>query len=91
MAQRDRSQRSFDPGDPEPPLPEPALPEDVREYLGRKLRSEFQLQGAKPAFLGDDNLPPQFSQLIRQIERREISLQKGLEALRREFGLPEEE
>ena len=83
MAERDRH-------DPGPNEAEPKLPEDIREYLGRKLRAEYQIDGAKPAFLGDDNLPPQFSRLIRQIERREISLQKGLEAIRREFGLPEE-
>lgn len=85
MAQRIGTERAYSPGEPEP-----ALPEDVREYLGRRLRSEFRLDNTKPAFLGDDALPPQFASLVRQIERREISLQKGLEAIRREFGLADE-
>jgi hypothetical protein len=83
MAQRDKAARVEE--------AEPKLPEDVREYLGRRLRAEFRLEGDKPAFLGDDTLPPHFATLVRQIERREISLQKGLEAIRREFGLPETE
>jgi hypothetical protein len=83
MAQGDRAARVDE--------AEPKLPEDVREYLGRRLRAEFRLEGDKPAFLGDDTLPPHFAKLVRQIERREISLQKGLEAIRREFGLPDSE
>ena len=83
MAQRDKAARVEE--------AEPKLPEDVREYLGRRLRAEFRLESDKPAFLGDDTLPPQFAKLVRQIERREISLQKGLEAIRREFGLPDPE
>ena len=76
-----------DPRDPSHPEP---LSEDVREHLGRKLRAEFRLEAEQPAFLGDDALPPLFAGLVRQIERREISTQKGVEAIRKEFGLPEE-
>lgn len=67
------------------------LPEDVREHLGRKLRSELRLESEQPAFLGDDALPPRFAGLVRQIERRELSSQKGVEAIRKEFGLPDDQ
>jgi hypothetical protein len=70
---------------------ETALSREVREHLGRKLRSELRVEAEKPAFLGDDALPPQFAGLVRQLQRREMSSQKGLDALRQEFGLPEDE
>jgi hypothetical protein len=71
--------------------PDVALPQEVREHLGRRLRSELRVEAEKPAFLGDDALPTKFAGLVRQIERREMSLQKGVEAIRQEFGLPEDE
>lgn len=77
---------------PDEPSDRPgSLPEDVREHLGRKLRSELRLGGEdQPAFLGDDALPPRFATLVHQLERREKSAQQGVEAIRREFDLPEE-
>jgi hypothetical protein len=71
------------------PLPEP-LPEQVLDHLGRKLRSELRIEETPPAFLGDDTLPPRFAGLVRQIERSEATGQKGIDAIRREFGLEEE-
>ncbi|MDB5513064.1 MAG: hypothetical protein JWR08_2547 [Enterovirga sp.] len=86
MAQRD------DPADgPRPADTDSALPETVLEHLGRRLRSELRLEADKPAFLGDEALPPRFMALVRQIERREISYQAGLDAIRREFNLPDGE
>ena len=70
---------------------EKALSREVREHLGRKLRSELRVEAEKPAFLGDDAVPPQFSGLVNELQRRERSSQKGVEALRKEFGLPEDE
>ena len=70
---------------------ERALSREVREHLGRKLRAELRVEAEKPAFLGDDALPPQFAGLVHQLQRREMSSQKGLDALRKEFGLPEDE
>ena len=75
--------------DPHDPLPEP-LPEQVLDHLGRKLRTELRVEEPQPAFLGDDALPPRFAGLVRQIERTEATGQKGIDAIRREFGLPEE-
>jgi hypothetical protein len=68
---------------------ERALSREVREHLGRKLRAELRVEAEKPAFLGDDALPPQFAGLVHQLQRREMSTQKGIDALRKEFGLPE--
>ena len=70
---------------------EKALSREVREHLGRKLRSELRVEAEKPAFLGDEALPPQFAGLVHQLQRREMSSQKGVEALRKEFGLPDDE
>jgi hypothetical protein len=70
---------------------EKALSREVREHLGRKLRTELRVEAEKPAFLGDDSLPPQFAGLVHQLQRREMSSQKGVEALRKEFGLPEDD
>ncbi|NNM71156.1 hypothetical protein [Enterovirga aerilata] len=68
---------------------EKALSRQVREHLGRKLRSELRVEAEKPAFLGDEAVPPQFAGLVHQLQRREMSSQQGLDALRKEFGLPE--
>ena len=70
---------------------ERALSREVREHLGRKLRSELRVETEKPAFLGDDSLPPRFAGLVHQLQRREMSSQKGIDALRKEFDLPEDE
>ncbi|MDB5559815.1 MAG: hypothetical protein JWQ36_2749 [Enterovirga sp.] len=68
-----------------------ALSREVREHLGRKLRSELRVEAEKPAFLGDEALPPRFAGLVHQLQRREMSSQKGLDVLKKEFGLPEDE
>jgi hypothetical protein len=70
---------------------ERALSREVREHLGRKLRSELRVEAEKPAFLGDDALPPQFAGLVHQLQRREMSSHKGVDVLRKEFGLPEDD
>jgi hypothetical protein len=70
---------------------ERALSHEVREHLGRKLRAELRVEAEKPAFLGDDSLPPQFAGLVYQLQRREMTSQKGVEALRQEFGLPDDD
>jgi hypothetical protein len=80
-----------DPSDFGPEDHEKALSREVREHLGRKLRSELRVEAEKPAFLGDETLPPEFAGLVRQLQRREMSEQKGLDAIRKEFGLPEDD
>ena len=70
---------------------ERALSREVREHLGRKLRSELRIEAEKPAFLGDEALPPQFAGLVHQLQRREMSSQQGLDALRKEFELDDED
>lgn len=70
---------------------EKALSREVREHLGRKLRAELSVEAEKPAFLGDDAVPPQFAGLVHRIQRREMSSQKGLDAIRQEFGLAEDD
>lgn len=68
------------------------LSADVREHIGRRLRSEFRLEVETPAFLGDAAIPPQFATLVRKIEEREeLPGREGLHAIRQEFGLPEDE
>ena len=65
---------------------------ELREHLGRRLRSEFRLEAEQPAFLGDTAVPPQFTSLVRRIEEREeLPGREGLQAIRDEFGLPDEE
>ena len=69
-----------------------ALPAEVREALGRRLRSELRIDTEKPAFLGDDALPPRFAGLVRKIEEREeLPSRTGIHAIRQEFGLPDED
>lgn len=78
-------------GSPPPGPLDSALPETVLEHLGRRLRAELRLEADKPAYLGDEMLPARFLSLVRQIERREISSQAGIDAIRREFNLPAED
>ena len=73
------------------PLPD-ALPKPIQEHLGRQLRSAYNAQAEKPAFLGDPVVPPQFERLIRRIEVSEKVREIGVEAVRQalEPGAPQQ-
>jgi hypothetical protein len=45
----------------------------------------------KPAYLGDESLPPQFEGYIRRLEGRDRPSQTGLDAVRNALGLNEAE
>ena len=64
-----------------------SLPNEVREHLGRKLRATLTETGDKPAYLGDDGLPPQFTGYIRRLRDQERGAEKGVEAVRQALGL----
>lgn len=59
------------------------LPRDVQEHLGRRLRTELQIEAEKPSFLGDANLPPQFEPLVRKLEAGQQGERQGYEAVKR--------
>jgi len=59
------------------------LPRDVQEHLGRRLRTELNIEGGKPSFLGDSNLPPQFEPLVRKLEASQNGERQGYEAVKR--------
>ena len=62
------------------------LSRSIQEHLGRQLRSVYNESAAKPAFLGDTDLPPQFERLIRRIETSEKVHEVGVEAVRKALG-----
>lgn len=66
------------------------LPSDVQEHLGRRLRSTYTVEAAKPAFLGDTALPPQFERYVRQLENAERSSREGLKAVGDALGVKPE-
>ncbi len=69
-----------------------ALSADVREHLGRRLRAELRVSEERPAYLGEETIPPRLAGLVRRIEEREeLPAKAGLEAIRHEFGMPDEE
>ena len=59
-----------------------ALPRDVQEHLGRRLRAALQTPDARPSFLGDTNLPPEFERLVRRLEAGERGQRQGYEAVK---------
>ena len=62
-----------------------ALPRDVQEHLGRRLRAALQTPDARPSFLGDTNLPPEFERLVRRLEageRGQRGQRQGYEAVK---------
>lgn len=65
----------------------PPLPADVREHIGRRLRSTYTVEADKPAFLGDAAIPPQFERYVRELERGERSGREGLRAVSQALGL----
>jgi hypothetical protein len=58
------------------------LPKTIQEHLGRQLRSTYNAEADRPAFLGDPAIPPQFERLIRRIEIGEKVHEFGVEAVR---------
>jgi hypothetical protein len=58
------------------------LPKPIQEHLGRQLRSTYNAEADRPAFLGDPAIPPQFERLIRRIEIGEKVHEFGVEAVR---------
>jgi hypothetical protein len=63
------------------PAHEP-LPKPIQEHLGRQLRSTYNAEADRPAFLGDPAIPPQFERLIRRIAIGEKVHEFGVEAVR---------
>ena len=47
------------------------LPPPVQEHLAQQLRATYQVMAAKPAYLGDPALPPEFERHIERLENRE--------------------
>ena len=64
-----------------------ALPREVQEHLGRRLRTALEIETAKPAFLGDASLPPEFDRLVRRLEAGERGQRQGYEAVKRALSL----
>ena len=63
------------------------LSRDVQEHLGRRLRTALEVEQAKPAFLGDPSLPPEFERLVRRLEAGERGQRQGYEAVKRALSL----
>lgn len=68
------------------PDPRP-LPNEVQEHIGRRLRSTYTVETAKPAFLGDSSVPPQFESYVRRLENAERSAREGLKAVGQALGV----
>lgn len=58
------------------------LPRDIQEHLGRRLRSTLAVEEAKPAYLGETSVPPQFDSLVRRLEAGERGERQGYEAVK---------
>lgn len=58
-----------------------ALPPPVREHLGQQLRSAYNAEAAKPDYLGDPSLPPEFTPQLRRLETRFKAHDTGREAV----------
>jgi hypothetical protein len=65
-----------------PNVREAALPEDVREHLGRALRSRYAAGTERPQYLGDPALPEAFTEPVRRLEGRLKAHEEGTEAVR---------
>ena len=68
-----------------------ALSSEVREHLGQKLRATLRQTSDKPAFLGDESLPPEFEGAIRRLQGQDRPSRSGLDAVRNALGLNEAE
>ncbi len=79
--------------DDEPGVVKPnvALSSEVREHLGQKLRATLRQTADKPAFLGDESLPPEFEGAIRRLQGQDRTSRSGLDAVRNALGLNEAE
>jgi hypothetical protein len=65
----------------------------VQERLGRELRVTYGAIEAKPAFLGDPALPPQFDETVRRLHRSTKAHETGVAAVEKALaglGTPEE-
>lgn len=71
--------------------PAVALSSEVREHLGQKLRATLRQTSDKPAFLGDESLPPEFEGAIRRLQGQDRPSRSGLDAVRNALGLNEAE
>jgi hypothetical protein len=58
-----------------------ALPRPIQEHIGRQLRSAYNADAQRPAYLGDPAVPPQFERLIRRIELGEKVHELGVAAV----------
>jgi hypothetical protein len=47
------------------------LPPPVQEHLAQQLRATYQVMAAKPAYLGDPVLPPEFDRHLTELDLRE--------------------
>lgn len=71
--------------------PGAALSSEVREHLGQKLRATLRQTSDKPAFLGDESMPPEFEGAIRRLQGQDRPSRSGLDAVRNALGLNEAE
>ncbi len=71
--------------------PNVTLSSEVREHLGQKLRATLRQTSDKPAFLGDESLPPEFEGAIRRLQGQDRPSRSGLDAVRNALGLNEAE
>ncbi|HYF56563.1 MAG TPA: hypothetical protein VEA41_20080 [Salinarimonas sp.] len=55
----------------------------ARERLGRELRTALDADEAKPAFLGDPALPPDFDEPVRRLHRARKAHETGVAAVER--------
>lgn len=62
------------------------LSRDVQEHLGRRLRTALRVQEAKPSFLGETSLPPEFERIVRRLEAGERGQRQGYEAVKAALG-----
>ena len=79
-----------DPADHAGPFEAKPLNAEIREHLGRRLRSTYTIEAEKPAYLGDPAIPPQFERLVLQLEGRDRSSLEGLRAVGEALGVSDD-
>lgn len=55
----------------------------IQEHLGRELRAAYGTVEAKPAFLGDPALPPEFDDPVRRLHQSHKAHDTGVAAVER--------
>lgn len=57
------------------------LPEPVRDHIGQQLRAVYDIEPAKPEFLGDTVVPEPFGPQIERLETRLKTHEEGTGAV----------